>query len=96
MKEETKNLKTLSSLSKILVYYKTILYYCLKCRKSIENKKPKVLQTKNGKIMLLSKCTVCGSKKSKFIKEQEASALLISLEMKTPFSKIPLVGPLLY
>ena len=51
---------------------------------------------KNGRIMLLSKCAVRDSKKSKFIKEQEASALLSSLGIKTPLSKIPLVGPLLF
>ena len=45
--------------------------------------------------MLLSKCAVCDSKKSKFIKQQEASELLRSLGIKTPLSKIPLVGPLL-
>ena len=45
--------------------------------------------------MLLSKCEVRGSKKSKFIKEQEASGLLNCLGIKTPLSKIPLVGPLL-
>ena len=47
------------------------------------------------RIMLLSKCKVWESERSKFIKEQEASALLSSLEIKTPLSKIPLVGPLL-
>ena len=46
--------------------------------------------------MLLSKSAVCDSKKSKFIKEQEASGLLSSLGIKTPLSKIPLVGPLLF
>ena len=45
--------------------------------------------------MLLSKCAECDSKKSKFIKQQEASELLRSLEIKTPLSKFPLVGPLL-
>ena len=45
--------------------------------------------------MLLSKCEVYDSKKSKFIKEQEASGLLSSLGIKTPLSKIPLLGPLL-
>ena len=48
-----------------------------------------------ARIMLLSKCAVCGSKKLKFIKEQEASRLLSSLGIKTPFSEIPLVDPLL-
>ena len=45
--------------------------------------------------MLLSKCAVCGGKKSKFIKEEEARRLVSSLGIKTPLSKIPLVGPLL-
>ena len=45
--------------------------------------------------MLLSKCEVCDSKKSKFIKEQELRGLLSSLRIKTPLSKIPLLGPLL-
>ena len=46
--------------------------------------------------MLLSKCTVCYSKKSKFIKQQEASRLLSSLRIKTSLSKILLVGPALF
>ena len=46
--------------------------------------------------MLLSKCKVCGSKKSKFIKEQEARELLSSLGMKKSLSKIPLEGPLFF
>ena len=45
--------------------------------------------------MLLSKYAVCDSKKSQFIKEQEASGLLSSLGIKAPLSKIPLVGPIL-
>ena len=47
-------------------------------------------------MMLLSKCAVCDSKISKFIKEQEASGLLNNLWIKTPLSKIPLVGPLFF
>ena len=49
-----------------------MLSYCLNCRKNKESKNPKVLKTKNGRIMLSSKCSVCNSKKSKFLKEQEA------------------------
>ena len=67
--------------------------YCLKCRKSTESKNPKVVRTKNGRIMILSKCEVCDSKKLKFIKEQEASGLLSRLEIKKPSDKIPLLGP---
>ena len=73
-----------------------MLYYCLKCRKNTESKNPKVAKTKNRRIMLLSKCTVCDSKKSKFIKEQEGSGLLSSLGIKTPLSKVLLVGLLLF
>ena len=56
-----------------------MLSYCLKCRKNTESKNPKVLRTKNGRIMLLSKCALCNSKKLKFLKEQEARGLLSSL-----------------
>ena len=76
---------------------KTMLsYYCLKCRKNTESKNPKVARRKNGRIMFLSNCVVCNSKKSKFLKQQEASELLSSLEIKTPLSKIPLVGLFLF
>ena len=73
-----------------------MLSYCLKCRKNTESKSLKNVRPKNGRIMLLSICAVCDSKKSKFIKEQEASGLLNSLGIKTPLSKIPLVGPRLF
>ena len=46
--------------------------------------------------MLLTRCAVCDSKKPKFIKQQEASGLLIRLGIKTPLSKITLVDPLLF
>ena len=73
---------------------KQMLLYCLKCRKNTERKYPKY--TKNARIMLLSKCTVCDSKKLKYIKEQKASGLWSSLRIMTPLSKIPLVDPLLF
>ena len=46
--------------------------------------------------MLLSNCAACNSKKTKFLKQQEASGLLSSLGIKTPLSETPLVGPLLF
>ena len=73
-----------------------MLPYCLKYRKNIERKNEEVVKTKNGRMMLLSKCAVCDSKKSKYIKEQEASLLLSSLGIKIPLSKIPLIGPPLF
>ena len=70
--------------------------YCLKCRKNTESKNAKVVKTKNGRIILLSKCALCDSQKAKFIKEEEASGLLSSLAIKTPLSNIPVVGLLLF
>ena len=56
-----------------------MLSYCLKCKKNTESINPKVLKTRNGKIMILSKCAICSSKSSKFIKEQQAKGLLSNL-----------------
>ena len=70
--------------------------YCLKCRKSTESKNLKTVKIKNVRIMLSSNCVVCGSKKSRFFKAQEASGLLSSLGIRTQLSQIPLVGHLLF
>ena len=72
-----------------------MLSYCLKCRKNTEGKNPKVARTKN-RIIILSKFAVCDSKTLKFFKEKEVSGLLSSLRIKTPLSKIPLSGRLLF
>ena len=52
---------------KIQTVYKIMLSYCSKCIKNTESKNPKVVRTKNGRLMLLSKCEVCNSKKSKLL-----------------------------
>ena len=70
--------------------------YCLKCKKDTESVDSKLLKTKNGRTVLLSKCTVCGSKKSKFIKQQEAKGLLSNLGLKAPLSKVSLSGDILF
>ena len=70
--------------------------YCLKCKKNTKNINPQVSSTSNGKLMILSKCTICGSKKSKFINKQETSGLLSKLGIKTPLSKIPVLGDFLF
>ena len=44
--------------------------YCLKCRKDTEYTNPKVSKTSNNRIIVLSNCKICGSKKSRFIKNQ--------------------------
>ena len=69
--------------------------YCLKCRKDIENINPKVSNTSNGRTVILSKCAICGSKKLRFIKNREAKGLLSNLGIKTPLSKVPLLGDIL-
>ena len=56
--------------------------YCLKCRKNTENMDPKVSASSNGRVMILLKCAICGSKKSRFIKNQEAKGLLSNLGIK--------------
>ena len=73
---------SLSKINKIILSYN-----CLKCGENNESKNPKVAKAKNGRIMLLSKCAVNDSKKSKFIKEREANGLLSSLGIKKPLSK---------
>ena len=70
--------------------------YCLKCKKYTKKINPQVCSTSNGKLMILSKCAICDSKKSKFIKKQEAKGILSSLGIKTPLSKIPLLGDVLF
>ena len=62
--------------------------YSLKCRKDTENINSRVSNTINGKTMILSKCAICGSKESKFIKNQEAKGLLSNLGDRTPLSKV--------
>ena len=46
--------------------------YCIKCKKDTENIDPKIVRTKNNRLVMQSKCSICGIKKSRFIKEQEA------------------------
>ena len=70
--------------------------YCLKCKKYTGNTDPKISGTSNGKTMILTKCAICGSKKPKFIKQQEAKGLLSKLGIKTPLSNIPMLGDILF
>ena len=70
--------------------------YCLKCKKHTKNINPQVSNTSNGKFMILSKCAICGSRKSKFIKKQEEKEILSSLGIKTRLSKIPLLGDVFF
>ena len=49
-----------------------------------------------GKAIILSTCAICGSKKSKFIKEQQAKGLLSNLGLRTLLNKIPVLGDILF
>ena len=68
--------------------------YCLKCKTNTDNIDPKMFRTKNNRLLMQSKCSVCNNKKSRFIKEQDAKGLLSNLGIKTPLSKIPLLNVL--
>ena len=72
-----------------------MLSFCLNCKtKYIFN--PRVLKTNNSKTMLLSSVLSVVLPKSRFIKEQDVSELLSSLDIKTTFSNIPLLGNTLF
>ena len=68
--------------------------YCIKCRRDTENIDPKMVSTKNNRLITQSKCPVCRIKKSRFVKEQESKGLLSNLGIKTSLSKIPLLNVL--
>ena len=68
--------------------------YWVKCRRDTENIDPKMVRTENNRLIIQSKCSVCGIKNSRFVKEQEARGLLSNLGIKTPLSKIPLLNVL--
>ena len=73
-----------------------MLSYSSKCKINTESINPKVSKTTNGKAIILSTCAKCGSKKSKFIKEQEAKGLLSNLGLRTPLNIIPVLGDILF
>ena len=70
--------------------------YCLKCKKHTENIDPKASASSNGRLIILSKCAICGSKKSRFIKNQEAKLLLSKLGIRAPLRKVPILGDILF
>ena len=61
-------------------------------QRKTENLDTKIIKTKNGRLIMQSKCAECGFKKSRFVKQQEANGLLSTLRIKTPLSKIPLLN----
>ena len=69
-------------------YVYKMKWYFLNCRKATENINPRASNTSNGRTMVLSKCAICGSKKSRFIKDQEAKGLFNNLGVRAPLSKV--------
>ena len=61
--------------------------YCMKCRIDTENIDPKMVRTINSRSIIQSKCSVCGIKKSRFLKEQEAKGLSSNLGIKIRWVK---------
>ena len=68
--------------------------YCVKYRQDTQNIDPEMVRTKNNRLIMQLKCPVCGIKKSRFVKDQEAKGLLSNLGIKIPLSKIPLLNVL--
>ena len=66
--------------------------YCLKCKKNTKNLDSKIFKAKNHRSIMQSKCSDCGNKKSRFVKEHEAKGILSELGIKTPLSKVPLLN----
>ena len=65
--------------------------YWGRCKKKTENLNPKIFKTKNGRLIMQSKCAKCGIR---FVKQQEPGWLLSNLGIETPLSKIPLLNAL--
>ena len=68
--------------------------YCLKCKTNTGNTDSKMFKTKNNRLLMQSKCSVCGTKNSRFVKKEYVKGLLSKLGIKTPLSKIPLLNVL--
>ena len=69
---------------------------CLKCRRNTENVNPRVSKTTNNRTMISSKCVICGSKKPRFIKNQEAKGILSNIGIEIPLSKVSILGDTLF
>ena len=65
--------------------------YCLSWRKYTKNINPRIVRNKHNRSMIKSNCAICNSRKSRFIKEHQASGLLSNLGIKTPLDKVPLL-----
>ena len=51
--------------------------YCLVCKKHTKSMNPKIVRNRQNRLMIQSNCAICGSKKSTFIKEQQAMGIIV-------------------
>ena len=68
--------------------------YCLVCKKYTKNTNPKIVRNRKNRLMIHSNCSIYGSKKSRFIKEQKALGILSNLGIRTPLSQVSLLNVL--
>ena len=68
--------------------------YCLACRKYTKSINPKIVRNKHNRSMIQPSSGICGSKKSRFIKEHQAMGLLSNLGIRAPVSQVPLLNVL--
>ena len=95
-------LMTLFSVMKLLITVENNTYkykneiILFKVQKNTENIDSRVSNRSKGRKTILSKWAISGSKKSKFIKNQEAKGLLSNLSVRTPLTKVPVLGDILF
>ena len=68
------------------------LTYYLVCKDYTKSINPKIVGNRQNRLMIQSNCATCGSKNSRFIKEQKALRILSNLEIKTPLSQVRLLN----
>ena len=73
-------------MSKMLLKMMREETYCLSCKKNSKNIHQKMVQTKNNRLTMLSKCAICSNKKSKFI--SQGSGFCDSLGLNTPQNRM--------
>ena len=66
--------------------------YCLVCRNYTKSINPEIVRNRQNRLMIQSNCATCGSKKSRFIKDQKALGILSNLGIRTLLSQVPLLN----
>ena len=73
-----------------------MLSYSLKCGENTKSISPLVSKAINGGTVILPKCAVCNTKKTRFTKKQETKGLLSNPGIGTLLSKIPILRVVLF